>query len=178
MIRIVLLRGGILLLLGISGSMAVVAMSQPAVGIISRGWIWALAAALLFPLTAAILAMVYRPSDVAILVPEFGVECLTLSLLSAAAIASAQIFWLRRGAPVNPPRAGWLVGVSSGALGAAAYGLHCPFNSIFYVGLWVEPGCWHWQPRWYVYIRAPANSLVIRRAPQSHIAQEQDMERD
>lgn len=130
------LRGGALLLLGVSSSYAVIAMSQPAVGNSFRGWIWALFAALLFPATAAVMAMLAAPDNMAILVPRYGVECLAISMLVGSGIAAAQVFWLRRGAPVALERAGWLVGMSSGALGAAAYSLHCPFNSIFYVGLW------------------------------------------
>lgn len=130
------LRGGALLLLGVTGSYAVIAMSQPAVGNSFKGWVWALFAALLFPATAAVLAMIAAPDNMAIFVPRYGVECLGISLLVGTGIAAAQVFWLRRGAPVALSRAGWLVGMSSGALGAAAYSLHCPFNSIFYVGLW------------------------------------------
>jgi len=130
------LRGGVLLLLGLTSSYAVIAMSQPAVGNSFKGWIWALAAALLFPATAAVMAVSARPDDMAILVPRYGMECLGVSMLAGLGIAAAQVLWLRRGAPVALERAGWLVGMSSGALGAAAYSLHCPFNSIFYVGLW------------------------------------------
>ncbi|ASK88928.1 RNA polymerase subunit sigma [Sphingorhabdus sp. SMR4y] len=130
------LRGGVLLLLGLTSSYAVIAMSQPAVGNSFKGWIWALAAALLFPATAAVMAVIARPDDMAILVPRYGMECLGVSMLAGLGIAAAQVLWLRRGAPVALERAGWLVGMSSGALGAAAYSLHCPFNSIFYVGLW------------------------------------------
>ena len=130
------LRGGALLLLGVTSSYAVIAMSQPAVGNSFKGWVWALFAALLFPATAAVMAMIAAPDNMAIFVPRYGVECLGISLLVGAGIAATQVIWLRRGAPVALYRAGWLVGMSSGALGAAAYSLHCPFNSIFYVGLW------------------------------------------
>ncbi|AMO70657.1 NrsF family protein [Sphingorhabdus sp. M41] len=130
------LRGGALLLLGLTSSYAVIAMSQPAVGSSFKGWIWALAAALLFPVTAAVMAMMTMPDNMTILVPRYGLECLAVSMLGGLCIAAAQVLWLRRGAPVALERAGWLVGMSSGALGAAAYSLHCPFNSIFYIGLW------------------------------------------
>jgi len=130
------LRGGALLLLGVTSSYAVIAMSQPAVGKNFKGWIWALLAALLFPATAMVMAMIAAPDNMAIFVPRYGVECLAISMLVGTGIAASQVLWLRRGAPVALERAGWLVGMSSGALGAAAYSLHCPFNSIFYVGLW------------------------------------------
>tara|TARA_R110000850_G_scaffold258237_1_gene384730 strand:+ start:215 stop:853 length:639 start_codon:yes stop_codon:yes gene_type:complete len=130
------LRAGALLLLGVTSSYAVIAMSQPAVGNSFKGWVWALLAALLFPATAIVMAMMAAPDNMAILVPRYGLECLGISMLLGTGIAATQIIWLRRGAPVALNRAGWLVGMSSGALGAAAYSLHCPFNSIFYVGLW------------------------------------------
>ena len=130
------LRGGALLLLGLTSSYAVIAMSQPAVGNSFKGWVWALFAALLFPATAAVMAMIAAPDNMSIFVPRYGVECLAISMLVGTGIAAAQVFWLRRGAPVALDRAGWLIGMSSGALGAAAYSLHCPFNSIFYIGLW------------------------------------------
>lgn len=130
------LRAGALLLLGVTSSYAVIAMSQPAVGNSFKGWVWALLAALLFPATAIVMAMMAAPDNMAILVPRYGLECLGISMLLGTGIAATQIMWLRRGAPVALNRAGWLVGMSSGALGAAAYSLHCPFNSIFYVGLW------------------------------------------
>jgi hypothetical protein len=130
------LRAGALLLLGVTSSYAVIAMSQPAVGNSFKGWVWALLAALLFPATAIVMAMMAAPDNMAILVPRYGLECLGISMLLGTGIAATQVMWLRRGAPVALNRAGWLVGMSSGALGAAAYSLHCPFNSIFYVGLW------------------------------------------
>tara|TARA_R110000787_G_scaffold3020_4_gene11770 strand:- start:20812 stop:21450 length:639 start_codon:yes stop_codon:yes gene_type:complete len=130
------LRGGALLLLGLTSSYAVIAMSQPAVGNSFKGWVWALFAALLFPATAAVMAMIAAPDNMSIFVPRYGVECLAISIFVGTGIAAAQVFWLRRGAPVALDRAGWLIGMSSGALGAAAYSLHCPFNSIFYIGLW------------------------------------------
>ncbi len=130
------LRSGALLLLGVTSSYAVIAMSQPAVGNSFKGWVWALLAALLFPATAIVMAMMAAPDNMAIFVPRYGIECLGISMLVGTGIAATQIMWLRRGAPVALNRTGWLVGMSSGALGAAAYSLHCPFNSIFYVGLW------------------------------------------
>ena len=129
------LRGGALLLLGLTSSYAVIAMSQPAVGNSFKGWVWALFAALLFPATAAVMAMIAAPDNMSIFVPRYGVECLAISMLVGTGIAAAQVFWLRRGAPVALDRAGWLVGMSSGALGdcrkaarAASYPLviSCP----------------------------------------------------
>jgi len=65
-----------------------------------------------------------------------GLKCLTVSGIAALAIGSGLTLWLRQGAPTSPERAGWLTGLAAGALGAAAYNLHCPFNDIYYIGLW------------------------------------------
>lgn len=129
------LRSGVLLLLGIAAATTVVNMARPSVGKLSRGWIWALITAALFPLTAAIMSAINLP-PVEALRPMEGLKCLAVSGIAAFAIGSGMTVWLRQGAPTSPERAGWLIGVASGALGAAAYNIHCPFNDIYYVGLW------------------------------------------
>lgn len=129
------LRSGVLLMLGIATAITVVNMARPGVGRLSRGWIWALITAALFPLTAAIMSAINMP-PVEALRPMEGLKCLTVSGISALAIGSGLTLWLRQGAPTSPERAGWLVGIASGALGAAAYNIHCPFNDIYYIGLW------------------------------------------
>lgn len=129
------LRSGVLLMLGIATAITVVNMARPGVGKLSRGWIWALITAALFPLTAAIMSAINMPPAEAFR-PMEGLKCLTVSGIAALAIGSGLTLWLRQGAPTSPERAGWLVGIASGALGAAAYNLHCPFNDIYYIGLW------------------------------------------
>ncbi len=129
------LRSGVLLMLGIATATTVVNMARPGVGKLSRGWIWALVTAGLFPLTAAIMSALNMP-PVEALRPMEGLKCLAVSSIAALAIGSGLTLWLRQGAPTSPARAGWLVGIASGALGAAAYNIYCPFNDIYYVGLW------------------------------------------
>tara|TARA_R110002020_G_scaffold40093_3_gene118590 strand:+ start:174 stop:815 length:642 start_codon:yes stop_codon:yes gene_type:complete len=129
------LRSGVLLMLGIATAITAVNMARPGVGKLSRGWIWALITAALFPLTAAIMSAIAMP-PVEALRPMEGLKCLTVSGIAALAIGSGLTLWLRQGAPTSPERAGWLVGLAAGALGAAAYNLHCPFNDIYYIGLW------------------------------------------
>ena len=129
------LRSGVLLMLGIATAITAVNMARPGVGKLSRGWIWALITAALFPLTAAIMSAIAMP-PVEALRPTEGLKCLTVSGIAALAIGSGLTLWLRRGAPTSPERAGWVVGLAAGALGAAAYNLHCPFNDIYYIGLW------------------------------------------
>ncbi|MEO9599054.1 DUF1109 domain-containing protein [Parasphingorhabdus sp.] len=129
------LRSGVLLMLGTATAITVVNMARPGVGKLNRGWIWALITAALFPATAAIMSAINMP-PVEALRPMEGLKCLTISGIAALTIGSGLTLWLRQGAPTSPERAGWLVGIASGALGAMAYNIHCPFNDIYYVGLW------------------------------------------
>lgn len=129
------LRSGVLLMLGIATAITVVNMARPGVGNSSRGWIWALITAALFPLTAAIMSAINMP-PVEALRPMEGLKCVAISLMAALTIGSGLTLWLRQGAPTSPERSGWLVGIASGALGAAAYNIYCPFNDIYYIGLW------------------------------------------
>jgi hypothetical protein len=129
------LRSGVLLMLGIATALTAVKMARPGVGKLSHGWIWAAITAALFPVTAAIMSAINRPPAEA-LRPMEGLKCLTVSGIAALAIGSGLTLWLRQGAPTSPERAGWLIGIASGALGAAAYNIHCPFNDIYYIGLW------------------------------------------
>lgn len=129
------LRSGVLLMLGLATTFAAVNLARPGVGNLNRGWVWALTTAALFPLTAAIMSAINMP-PVEALRPMEGLKCLAISGLAAFSIGSGLTYWLKQGAPTSPERAGWLVGIASGALGAAAYNIYCPFNDIYYIGLW------------------------------------------
>lgn len=129
------LRSGILVMLGLATAFAAVNLARPGVGNLNRGWIWALATAALFPITAVIMSLINTP-PVEALRPMQGMLCLSVSMISALGIGSGLTMWLRQGAPTSPERAGWLVGIASGALGAAAYNIYCPFNDIYYIGFW------------------------------------------
>ena len=133
---IVMIRGGILLLLGFASLAGVATAARPGVGQASHGWRWALAAAALFPLTSVLLSLVNGgfPADV-VHSPD-GPWCLKISAVCGLLIGGALTAWLRRGAPTALNRAGWLVGLAAGSFGAFAYGLHCPSTTVYYVGLW------------------------------------------
>ncbi len=130
-----LIRSGILLLLGGGTAHAVLGMASPAVGKPQMSWQMALAAAFLFPIAAFIVAMTGDMGNAMAEMYSVG-RCLMFSAIGAAATAVPMILHLRRGAPTSPARAGWLVGIASGGLGAFAYNIHCPFNSIVYIGIW------------------------------------------
>lgn len=130
-----LIRAGLLLLLGGGCGWAVLSMASPSVGKQGHSWKMAIAAAALFPMAALVVAMTGR-TDVAMSNMRYGMDCLGFSALGGLATAIPMVLWLRRGAPTSPERAGWLTGVAAGGLGAFAYGLHCPFNDVVYIGVW------------------------------------------
>jgi hypothetical protein len=56
-------------------------------------------------------------------------RCFVISLCCALLVAGAIVVWLRRAAPTELARAGWLTGWAAGALGTFAYSLFCPSNT-------------------------------------------------
>jgi hypothetical protein len=137
---IVIIRAGLLLLLGLATTLAVAAVARPSVGKPQNGWMWALAAAAVLPF-AAVCKFVYlyaagQSLDTFMLDFEFGPRCLMISSLSALWIASFMTWWLRRGAPIALNRAGWLVGIAAGSFGTFSFNVYCNSVSIFYIGLW------------------------------------------
>ncbi len=132
----VLLREGMLLILGGAALAAVIRAARPGVGPVNSGWLWAVGAASLFPLTAILLAIASGGFPVTDAMSPYARYCLGISIGSGAAIGAVLTLWLRHGAPTNADRAGWLVGLVAGSFGTFAYGLHCPSTSISYIGLW------------------------------------------
>lgn len=130
-----LLRGGMLLLLGLANAYAVLGMASPGVGRQWSGWKIALAGALLFPFAAIVISMRTDPMPI-LSATQDGMECMRMSIMGGLVTAIPLVWHLRRGAPTSPERAGWLTGVASGGLGAFAYSWHCPANSIIYIGFW------------------------------------------
>lgn len=60
-----------------------------------------------------------------------------LSIPIMAVVPFAGIVWaLRNAAPTNLPRAGALAGLVAGGIGAMAYALHCPNDSLPFVAFW------------------------------------------
>ena len=136
-----ILRLGTLLLLGTATGYAALSLSRPAIAAATRirgmvFWKWAIAAAALFPLSALATFLVDRPQFMQDFHTTSSFVCLASSTLLALGIGGTMTLWLRRGAPVNLPRAGLLIGLSAGSFGAAAYSFHCPFSTIAYSGVW------------------------------------------
>ena len=111
-------------------------MANPGVGSRYDGPRWAIAMASILPASALILLAFRASSALALTDPATGWYCSAFALLSSLIVAATLFVWLRRGAPVNGRRAGLYLGISSAALGTAIYGLACPNNTLFHLGIW------------------------------------------
>jgi len=130
-----LIVNGLLLVLGASASVSVVAMASPSVGSRYDGPKWAMRMAAILPL-AAFLLMLGKPDFADLLDAYHGFRCAMIGILASTLVAGTLVVWLRRGAPVSIARAGLYTGVAAGALGSASYGLSCPLESIYHLGIW------------------------------------------
>lgn len=131
-----LLRSGTLAVLALISVAAALAQARPGVGRSAPGWKAATAMAALYPLAGLVMALADPGQAREVAANPSGWQCLRMSLMSGALCAVPLVLHLRRGAPVAPERAGLLVGLAAGSLGALAYNLHCPYDSLLYVGLW------------------------------------------
>lgn len=136
---LVTIRAGLLLLLGMAAALSVTTSARPSVGRSGNGWLWALLAALLLPASAMIAWLYHNAANLPFAPGDLDFRyakwCLQLSVGSALLIGAALTAWLRTGAPIGLDRAGWLVGIAGGSFGTFSYSLHCPSDSIFYVGI-------------------------------------------
>ena len=130
-----MLANGLFLLLGIAAGASAVAMASPRVGAHHDGPRWAMAMASVLPLAAIVLL----PRDTAALLsaigPTDGWRCAVVSAGCSVLIALVLTLWLRRGAPVSPEISGLFAGAGAGALGTVAYGLTCPVDDVYHLGL-------------------------------------------
>ncbi|MEM1052725.1 MAG: DUF1109 domain-containing protein [Pseudomonadota bacterium] len=134
------ISNGLLALVGASSTTALVSTVTPRVGAQSSAPGWSTAMLAVLPI-AAMFAIVSIESghDHGMSLSDPGFlywECAAYGLASSSVIAVAAIMFLRRGAPVSIDRAGWLIGLTSGSLGALAYNLTCPMDSLLHVGIW------------------------------------------
>lgn len=122
--------------LAMAASVTVIVMSRPCVGTNHSGWTWAAAMALLLPVAALIMGL---GDERGLLEPEsirHGLECFVVGGGSSLLVFGTLIWWLRKGAPTAPDRAGLVAGVAAGSFGIFAFGLHCPYNDIVHIGVW------------------------------------------
>lgn len=131
-----LFRSATLLLLGGICAATVLALARPGVGRAGRAWQAALAMAAIVPVTAAGFA-VADPTAAAQDIWWTSVPwCLAVSLSVATGFGAIFTTYLRRGAPVCPERAATVAGIAAGSLGVLVYSLHCPSDSLVYMGVW------------------------------------------
>jgi len=135
-----LMRCGTLLMLALISVAAVLAQAHPGVGPGRQGWKVATAMAALYPLVGGAQALADPDHARAMAAMPSGWQCLGVSLGIALLCAVPMVLHLRRGAPVAPDRAGLMVGLAAGSLGALAYNIHCPFTDMVYTGLWYGAG--------------------------------------
>lgn len=131
-----LLANGLFLILGLAAASTAVAMASPHVGQHLQGWKWAAATAALLPATALVLMAVRSTPLPLDWISPTDRHCLTMGLGLGLLTAFALTFWLRRGAPASPNRAGVLVGIASGSIGILAFAFNCPSEDLYHVGIW------------------------------------------
>lgn len=131
-----IITNGLLLLLGLAAGFTVVSMALPRVGSGHDVPKWAMASVALLPLAAIGAVLTGYAGPWSKLMQDHDLACFALGSLFAILTAFSLLFWLRRGAPVSPPRAGLLLGIAAGALGSFANGLFCPIQTIWHLGIW------------------------------------------
>ena len=132
---LILLISGLFIIVAAAATLAATRMARPAVGTNQGGSQWALTALLLLP-AVALISIGLRPSLAAGVEPSAGLSCLVLGLISGLATGGLLTRWMRQGAPANLARAGWLVGLASGAVGGLAITLECPHDALTHLGVW------------------------------------------
>ncbi|WP_284126541.1 DUF1109 domain-containing protein [Parerythrobacter aestuarii] len=130
-----LVTNGLLLLLGLAGVSAAVALASPSVGNRQDGPKWALAMVTILPLAAFATTFAAGRGPGALMDP-YSLHCLLSGTAASALTFLVLAYWLRRGAPVSTETAGLFAGIAAGAIGAFAYGLSCPIDGVSHLGLW------------------------------------------
>lgn len=131
-----LLANGLFLMLGLAAASTAVLMASPQVGQDLQGWKWAAATAALLPATALVLLAARTISPPVEWMSPTDRHCLTMGLGLGLLTAAILTWWLRRGAPASPNRAGLLVGIAAGSIGILAFAFSCPSDDLYHVGIW------------------------------------------
>lgn len=131
-----ILATGLFLGLALAATVTVVVMGRPQVGSDHRGWRWAAAMAGLLPLAGAIVGISRGAAAMSYDSMAQGAECFAVGGAASLLVFAMLVWWLRRGAPTAPDRAGLVAGVAAGAFGIFAFSLHCPINDIVHIGIW------------------------------------------
>ena len=129
------IANGLMLLLGLVSAGTVIAMASPQVGSTREAPKWAAAMVGVLPF-AALATVLSQGAKGGALADPYGWYCVSSAIAASLLLAAAMVVWLRRGAPVSAPAAGWLTGLASGALGTVIYGFACPIDSVTHLGIW------------------------------------------
>ena len=131
-----LFANGVFLLLGAAAASTAVAMAGPQVGSQHGGWRWVAATAALLPATVVALLATGNLTKPPEWMSPSDLDCLLHGLGLAGIVAGALVWWVRRGAPASPARAGSVIGVAAGSIGILAFALHCPMDALYHIGIW------------------------------------------
>lgn len=130
------LASGLFLLLGLASSVTVIVMSRPRVGSDHGGWRWAAAMTALLPFAAVVSGIGRGKAAVSGSAISDGINCLMMGSGLALVTFVVLVWWLRRGAPTSPERAGLLTGIAAGSFGIFAFSFHCAYSDIVHIGVW------------------------------------------
>ena len=131
-----LISAGLFLVLALASAWAVVDAARPYVGIRREGWGWTALMAAVLPAAALGLMAGNWLRGVPAGLTLNGLNCILSGLGWGLLTAAALVWWLRRGAPLQPARMGLLTGVAAGAAGIFAMSLNCPHNDVVHIGIW------------------------------------------
>lgn len=131
-----MLANGLLLMLALASSLAVISMARPQIGNSYQGPGWALGMAAILPASALGLMLLHESPSLGLPWVENGLICLASSAGLSLIVALPLIWWLRRGAAARPGLAGLLTGIAAGSFGVFAFALHCSHGDMMHIGIW------------------------------------------
>ncbi len=131
-----LIATGLYLGLAIAASITVVVMSRPCVGSDHSGWTWAAAMAALLPAAGLIVGVAGGHDMLSDSSLAHGIDCFAKGGAASLAVFALLVWWLRKGAPTAPDRAGLVAGIAAGSFGIFAFSLSCADNDIVHIGVW------------------------------------------
>jgi hypothetical protein len=114
----------------------VVVMSRPSVGADHSGWTWAAAMAALLPAAGLIVGLTGGRDLLSAHSTVHGLDCFVKGGAASFAAFGLLVWWLRKGAPTAPDRAGLIAGIAAGSFGIFGFSLACPVNDIVHIGVW------------------------------------------
>ena len=138
------ITNGLLLLLGAAATSGLVGGALPRVGARGNAPYWSAAMLAMAPAAAIVTALLLEANhdhaggaSGVLADPVNGHwECAMFGTLAGSVVALAAVLFLRRGAPVSLERSAWLTGLAAGSLGALAYNITCPLDTVAHVGIW------------------------------------------